>query len=377
MKNSYKLILGLAVFSVFAGLVWRLKAPVPLQTAPAQPKITPSSTPAATARGKPSQPAPAAAMPSHPDVSLGGNAAPQRKFDEMPASERRAILGEIRKQDFDSIIRAWLKAGRVENDPAKQGSITTVWGFEMGQRTVPPEVYEKMRAIMADSTYSIHERGNMIGVLASAATPEAASLLIYEATTQTDEEMKRMATFALRGLGDTFNEANAALLEPLWKESNDPVMMQSVARSIGKIGKASSVELLFSEALSAGGPDDVRGEAAWDGLREVHRENAIPPLVAALEKNPVGSPANKLALDTLGQIVGKKAPQAVMKWLQASDSSAAPLATAWVTNATLNGPLEAAQAALNPSVPFRSEANREAIRKGLDAYHAGNRTFVP
>jgi len=296
----------------------------------------------------------------------------------MPVRERNAIVREIKKQDFDSIMRAWLDAGRVENDRLKQSVIVTLWGYAMRERTVPPDVFDKMKAIMADSSYSIHERGDMIGVLAEATTPEAAKLLIYEATTQTDAEMKRMATSAISELGNTYNEANATLLEPLWKGSNDPLMMKSVAKAMGRISKASSVELLFNAVLAdtSANPNDSRGQAAFDGLMEVHTDNAIPPLATAMEKNPPGSPANKLALDILGQIQDKAASAVVMKWLQASYSSAAPLATEWITQARGTEQLKAAQAALDPSVPFRSEANREALRKGLDAYRA-NHTYGP
>lgn len=294
----------------------------------------------------------------------------------MPVLERNAILDRIEKGDFDSIMKAWFDAGRVENDPTKQGTIGTVWGWEMQQRPVPHELYVKMKAAMDDPSYSIHERGGMIGVLSRAATPEAAKLLIDEANTQTDVEMKRMATFALRELGNSANETVAALLEPLWKESNDPLMLQSVAKAIGRIGKASSVEILFNAALAAYGDlHDERGLAAWDGLRLVYTENAIPPLAAALEKNPPGSEASKLALGTLAQIVnpapnGGASPRTVIKWLQTADSSAAPSAKEWVGKSQQ---LEAAQAALDPSVPFRSEANRQALRAGLDAYRAGHK----
>lgn len=298
------------------------------------------------------------------------NAAPQRKFVDMSGRESRAIIAEIKKQDFDSIMNAWLKAGRVEDDRIKQTSIGTVWGWEMQQRPVSAEFYEKMKAIIDDPSYSMDERGDMIGVLSLAATPEAAKLLVREATAPVDPEVKRMATSAIAVLGDnSHNEAIADLLNPLWKDSSDPLMIKSLAKAMGKIGAASSVELLFKDALAARGLNDARGNAAWDGLRAIFTENAVPPLVAVLEKNPPDSPANKLALDTLAQI-GSAASKPVIKWLQTADSSAAPSAKAWVGKSQQ---LEAAQAALDPAVPFRSEANREALRAGLAAYRAGHK----
>jgi hypothetical protein len=368
MKNNYKLIFGLAAFLLLCGLVWWSKKPVPLLTIPIQTPGIPNSTPASAATAKPTQPTPVAASPPQPSTAPGGNAAPQRKFANMPAHECRAILEEIRKQDYDSIMQAWLDAGRVDNDPTKQESITSMWGYTMRRRKASPKFYEKMKAIMADPSYSINERGDMIGVLTSAATPEAAELLIYEATTQADKEMKRMATVAISGLGENSdNEAISALLEPLWKGSNDPLMLRSVAESIGRIGAASSVGLLLNAVLTPGEGGKEKQEMAGYGLLKVHTVNAVPPLAAVLEKNPVGSLANKVAFRTLMQIGGKEAQQAMIHWLQTTDSSAAPLAAEWAADAGHRFDLEMAQPALNAAVPFRSEENRKAIRAALEA----------
>lgn len=305
------------------------------------------------------------------NANPSGNSAPARKFRDMPVLECNAILEEIRKQDFDFIMRAWLDAGRVEKDATKQGSIVTLWGYTISQRAPSPEFYKKMKAIMADASYSIQERGQLIGVLSIAATKETADILIYEATHQTDKDLKAMATFAIRSLGEnSYNEAISIALEPLWKESNDPQMLASVARSMGRIGAPSSVQLLLSAAMVPDGSDDVRRDKAWSGLREVFTGNAVPPLATMLSANPVGSRANTLAFDTLSQIGDKEGPQAVMKWLQTADKSAAPLAKAWAIHARHTSQVEVAQAALDPAVPFRSEENRKALREGLDSYRA-------
>lgn len=294
----------------------------------------------------------------------------------MSGRESRAILAEIEKGDFDSIIKAWIDAARVEHDRVKQTSIGLVWEMQMKERPVPPELYKKMKAMIHDPFYSLDERGDILGTLSVVNTLEATKILIDEATTQTDAEMKQKAIFAIANLSESNNEAIAALLEPLWKESNDPLMLKSVAKAIGTIGKASSVEMLFNAVL-AGHRDlhDERASAAWNGLRLAYTENAIPPLAAALEKNPPGSRASQLALDTLAHIVnpapdGGASPRTVIKWLQTADSSAAPSAKEWVGKSQQ---IKAAQAALDPSVPFRSEANREALRAGLDAYRAGHK----
>lgn len=111
-------------------------------------------------------------------------------------------------------------------------------------------------------------------------------------------------------------------------------------------------------------------------LTKVATKNAVPPLAEALNKNPQGSRTHTLAFTTLTQIGDQAAALALMDWFQVADSRAAPLATKWITQAHATPQLQAAEAALNPAVPFRSEENRDAIRAGLAAYRAGH-TLVP
>jgi len=86
---------------------------------------------------------------------------------------------------------------------------------------------------------------------------------------------------------------------------------------------------------------------------------------------------NAIALSVLGQIGDKSASRAVISWLQATDKSAAPFVAEWIGKASGSGQLPAAEAALNPSVTFRSEENREAIRAALAARRAATIKISP
>jgi hypothetical protein len=58
-----------------------------------------------------------------------------------------------------------------------------------------------------------------------------------------------------------------------------------------------------------------------------------------------------------------------LNWLQNADESAAPFVHDYIVRAKSQALLNAWESALSPSVPFRSEKNREAIRAGLNEYH--------
>lgn len=199
---------------------------------------------------------------------------------------------------------------------------------------------------------------------------ETVDLLIREAITLTDQELRDTAIAGLRAVGDivggTLDKDDfTPKLTAIWFATNDPKTMLSSAQSIGRIGSASGVEVLLAAALAPDGKDDVRREKAAYGLLKVNQPSAVPPLAAVLEKNPAGSHANSLAFRILNQIGDKTASEAVMKWFQTTDSSAAAQAKEWATNVRTTAQDAAAQSALDPKVPFRSEEIREALRAGL------------
>jgi hypothetical protein len=130
------------------------------------------------------------------------------------------------------------------------------------------------------------------------------------------------------------------------------------------------MEMLLTAALTPAGQDDMRRQVARDALigTTILNRHAVPLLAARLSNDTPTNEASQLAGSILFKMQGEVANHALVTWVQNADASAAPLALELTTGG--QSP-EIWQAALNPSVPFRSEKNREAIRKGLAAYHAG------
>jgi hypothetical protein len=325
----------------------------------------------------PATPAPAAVSPNAPQ---SGDIGSPPMFEKLSAQERRAILAEIKKLDCAPIFQAMLDAGRIDHDFMKQGDISAVLAQAIRVRTPPPEFFKQLTTFIADNSNSISERGLVIGMLGKASTKESANLLVYEVTTLENKELKDTAVGAISNLDERSSDANITpALDRLWRKSYDPKLLTSLGEAMARIGKPSSIELLVSAALARDGKDDVRKRLAQGWLTTVISKDAVPPLAALLAKNRPTSPEAVLAFTTLAQIVDMKdrtSIETMMKWLQNADSSAAPLALNWIAHAR-NGPeIKAAKAALDPAVPFRSEANREALRAGLDKYNSGHIRYI-
>jgi HEAT repeat protein len=375
MSTQIKLILGLVFILLVCGLIWSLN-----RNKQSLSKPTPDIDREAAVLSEPARLSKAAPTPTPSTqptvVSTEPTGAHPKKFRKMTILERADIIKEIEKNELDEIFQLFLNAGRVENDLMKRSGIRGAFIRALKSQQPSPAFLEKMRQFVSDEGNSDRERGLIMSAFGAAGTKEAAEFLQWAATSSDVDELVRVggrsgiAKMGREGPRDyTFKIA-----EPLWRDGTDDYTLNASAEAIANSGDPKGIKLLLSAALAPDEQDDGRKKAAIRALKRVYSNNAVPPLVEVLEQNPVGTPANALAFNTLAQITRDEAPKAMIKWLQTADSLASEMAKEWITHANTPSQLKAAKAALDPKVPFRSEANREALRAGLEV-HAANRTF--
>jgi hypothetical protein len=247
----------------------------------------------------------------------------------------------------------------------------------MRERTPSPEFFAQMKEFITNSSNPTHERGMLIGALGASSTADTANFLISLATTLPDKQMREYAASNIVTTDGPMHENLAPVLEQFWRQSTDEVIVRSMACQMAQVGAASGIELLLSAALANGGTDDVRKDAAQYALSStkisILNPHAVPPLAVQLANLPPTSVNSIFVQKILVKMTIPEATQALVVWLRNTDATAAPLVHDYVL-ATQHSELW--QAALNPAVPFRSEANREAIRTSLAQLKA-SRTFGP
>jgi HEAT repeat protein len=237
----------------------------------------------------------------------------------------------------------------------------------------PPdaEFYAQLQKFIADDSNSRNERGELLlNILGIPQTKESLDLLIQTATTSPDEGIRNTAISAIRSINLCKEELSPAL-ELVWQDSHDQYLLIATAVAMAKVGAPSGIKLLLSSALATDPQSDQRKQAALNALPEARNPHAVPILTDLLANQPPTSESSKLASSILAEMVFPVAAKSLVNWLQTADASAAPLALSYAVNARTPTLLQACQAALDPSVPFRSEQNREAIRTGLAQRQAG------
>lgn len=259
--------------------------------------------------------------------------------------------------------------------------IQTVLPNAMKLRPPGPEFLAQLRDFINDPANSKLDREMMLGALGEVQSPALAPLLHELYGKQTDPQLRAAAAGGLAMLGapdgrgpQEQREQSTVGLELIWRSptsDKDMVLLRSLANGIAVGGAGSGIELLLQAALAPAGKDDARKTAALGALHgaDILNSHAVPPLAARLSAdNPTGE-ASKLARDVLLRMVSTPdAARALVAWMQTVDANTTPMARDLVLR-TENP--EIWQAALNPAVPFRSEAVREAIRAGLAERRAG------
>lgn len=364
-KNRGKWVLTSLVLAVGATALWLvLSQPLTPDESPnvlhnpsaADPLMVPSSA----------DPEPSQGPPAPTPTGI-----PPRKFRAMSAEERAPFRQDLRKNDLPTLFQKFLDAGRIDDDPQKQSIVITVFGVVLKEKGAPPGFTEQMRKFVSDEKNSALERGLIVGAYASMGTKAGAEFVLWVATTHPNQEVRDGARDKIDNLhcGED-RTLMVSMIEPLWRDSNDPKMIRAVAFGMARQAAPSGIQLLLLAASAPNYQDEVRRITAVEALAETFWKTAVPPLEAALQAEPLGSRMHTMAFRTLHQIGDVSAAKAIISWIQTADSSAADLAKKWVIHARGETHIEAAKAALSSNVQFRAEQNREAIRAGLKVFES-------
>lgn len=287
-------------------------------------------------------------------------------------------MDPIGKLDAPDLFQAWIDAGSVDHDPVKQQATGNYLWAALRHRSTDPVVYDQMRSFIGDAGNSFNERGKLLNVLGEARTKEALDILIEIATTSPDAGLRATATNDIKSAGapwgdGKFHEELAPALERVWSATQDRLLLMSTAVAMAKVGAPSSIKLLVSSALPGVLQGGIRQRAAQEALHDVLNPHAVPVLGALLVDQLPTSATAWLASGTLAGMNAPSAAKSLLEWLEGADATAAQLARTYVVQARSPALIKAFRAALDPSVPFRSEVNREAIRSGLAQYGANRR----
>ncbi len=267
-----------------------------------------------------------------------------------------------------------IDAERVEHDARKQQHLQTTLANAFLEKKPTPEFLEQLYGFLTNSGNSDHERGLLIGALGEGATPETVDFLLRVANTAPEQGIREAAsTFSGVGAVGRRQPELSPALERAWRETTSQSLIMGTASAMARLGTPSGVELLLSAALATDDGDKTRKIAAQAALRQVDAREAVPTLAARLASQPPTSEVVEMIAPILVKISGPTGHEALVSWLRTRPENAAPLVDDLVRQQIHVDPFETAWAtALDPAVPFRNEANRQAIRTALAAYRAGH-----
>ena len=359
-RNRFIFLAGVVALGVAVAFFTAKKDPVPTG-------LTAAGSRLATAAAETHQPPAAPASSS------------QRRFSEMSLDERNRILNEIKKQDFPVLLQTWIDCARLEHDLRKQNIVGALLARTLQEAADVREVYEQASRFVLDDSNAVSERAELLHVLGQAATKESVELLLQSVSRLSQEKLRQTALAEIRSAGEQrwdsrFHEELSPALEQAWRESADKDLLTAVAVALAEVGAPAGIQQLLAPILNGGAESDVRVHAARRALPLVRNPDAVSVFTALLLDHPTADGTAVLVSGALSEMVDPSAARALLGWLQNADESAAPFARRYVVQTRMPAMLEAWEGALRPTVVFRSEQNREAIRRGLVEYRASGKS---
>jgi hypothetical protein len=297
---------------------------------------------------------------------------PQQTAASTQTHGRAANAQEIAKKDLPALFGLWLDSYRVEHDLAKRAQI----GLELSQALQShgsgSPVYAQFQTFVLDPKNTRDDRLSTLKLLGAVGTKEAIEVLLAVAASTDDKELKEVAGNSIKQAGlpaadRKAHEERSVPLERAWNDSNDQFLLLTVGGVMVEIGAPHAMKLLLSAALSGENSPDWRKPIATRVLNEYIPVNvaSITLLADLLNNDSPTDDASQLSSYILARMTNPEAGKALVNWFEAADSSAATLIRIYVANSNSISFLQLCRSSLYPSVVFRHEENREAIRAGL------------
>ena len=376
MKTAFRLPILISVLLIAISLfLWwsiaRRPRPTAAKNPPAAPAQVTSETPVtAMASAVPAKiPVPEKAKDEEPAAAP---AAPLKRYSEMSIEEGAAIMDQLEAKDLDGIFAALIEACRPGEDGMKMSAIQLMLADELQKRKPDPKFMKRLRDYLDDDEQPASTRGMAIGALGRVATKEAAEILIDVAFHHKNPKIRHSAMTSIDGPGrEEGDETFSPEINHLWNEAKDEEAILSVGKAMAKTGAPASIELLLTSALIPYGTDDVLKNATLVALESVRTPNAIPPIVALVEKSKPGSFESYLAFQLLAQIWEDPAKSSFVKWLPKADINVLDSVTNWLgaDNYELQN-AKAMKALLDSGVAFHSAELRAEVLQAVEQAYA-------
>lgn len=376
MKNPFRLpILISALLIAISLTLWWSNARRPRPTAdknpPAAPAQVTSETPvtAKTSSVPAKTPVPAKAKDEEPAAAP---AAPLKRYSDMSIEEGAAIMNHLQKKNLDGIFAALVEACPPGEDGMKMSAIQLMLAEELQKRKPDPIFFKRLRDYLDDDEQPAFTKSMAIGALGRAATKEAAETLIDLASHHKNPKIRHSAMTSIDGLGgEGGDETFSPEINRLWTEVKHEQEILSVGSAMARKGAPASIELLLTSALIPYGTDDVLKNATLVALESVRTPNAIPPIVALVEKSKPGSFESYLAFQLLAQIWEDPAQSSFVKWLPKADINVLDSVTRWLgaDNYELQN-AKAMKALIDSGVAFHSAELRAEVVKAVERSYA-------
>jgi hypothetical protein len=224
-------------------------------------------------------------------------------------------------------------------------------------------VLRELRSFLEDRSIPKHQRDLVLDAIQRAASLETVRFQLQLATHSDSADLRETA---IQHLSAPNPSSDTQFYELGWCESSHPPVLAAVARAIVNYPfRETGIELLLNAALDSTHEDPARTAIAREALLGLSGPEAVPQVVARLETQLPLSDGGKFLARVLAPIGDERAGKAVVAWLQKADEDASSFIEHLGPRPKDPQLLAAWAWALEPTVAFAYEGNREAIRTFL------------
>ncbi len=236
--------------------------------------------------------------------------------------------------------------------------------------------YQRAKQVLEDASIGARSKERLIFIIDRAATPEAIKLLAELCQRGVPSELKTSAYSAIANTGQYFWDKESLpkaipILQQMWNQSDDPDLLNAVAKALATIGNPDSIEYLVDEALSNNkamadieNSRDPSVKAAWQSLKNMQKIDIIPFFEEKLQ-----SSTSKLELSVYAELLAESgqisASEALLSWAQSAGDQYAAIAQNAFGSIVSYECLQHINSMLAQNAAFKSSHVKKAVLSAL------------
>ncbi len=304
-----------------------------------------------------------------------------KEIVDMSVVERNIYFQELLKESPEFLFEQWLnlivnKTDVLRSQIIADALVSNLHDLNGGDDSV----YSGLRANLSNTESALETRLAVTQLLDDIATTNSLRILLDQATSESNPQIKQALKFALSAIGthrwgNRFHEELSPQLEealPVFE--NDPELFQAIMHSLAQVGAPTGIETMYRylngmatvPTRLPGQLDDPRSSLLGD-FRQIQNPNAVLALKRHLATQSTSDLELVVTGEALMSVATSESTEVILEWAAVRRDYVGAIVEKWLSPLNELDRLKSTIQDFTLNQAFVNEQNRQAVRRVFES----------